>query len=101
MTTDSLYISCVDETLRNFAKAGLSAYLYMFSYKGENTMIEKKGNKAVIPFEIGATNGDELLYLFDMKIGLDKSENFRDKKVSQTMANLWTDFARFGFVNLI
>lgn len=62
-------------------------------------MVETKISKAVVPFEVGATNGDELLYLFDMKIGLDRNANFRDKKISQRLTNLWTDFARFGYVD--
>ena len=96
MTTDSLYISCIDETLHALARVGLSAYLYSFAYRGQNSMIETVKGKVTVPPEFSPSSGDELLYLFQMKLGFQRNQNFRDKKVSHRLTTLWTDFVRFG-----
>ncbi|XP_074595180.1 esterase E4-like isoform X2 [Brevipalpus obovatus] len=98
MTTDSMYISCIDETLHALSRVGLSPYLYSFSYRGQHSMIETVKGSATIPTEIGPSSGDELLYLFHMKLGFQRNQNFRDEKVSHRLTTLWTDFVRFGLV---
>ena len=59
-------------------------------------MVERIISKALIPGDSGPSHGDELFYIFDMKLGANRNQLFRDKKVSQRMTSLWTDFAKFG-----
>lgn len=96
MTTDALFISCIDETIRFLRELNLPVYLYKFDYRGQNSMVELIISKALLPMDTGPSHGDELLYLFDMKLGTRRNQPFRDKKVSQRITSLWTDFAKFG-----
>ncbi|XP_015782260.1 carboxylesterase 4A isoform X2 [Tetranychus urticae] len=97
LSTDALFISCIDETVRILWELNLPVYLYIFDYRGQNSMVERIISKALIPVDTGPSHGDELFYIFDMKLGTSRNQPFRDKKVSQRITSLWTDFAKFGY----
>lgn len=97
MSTDGLYLSCIDETIRLLVEAGYSTYMYTFEYQGQNSMIELVLNGAPKVFQTGICHGDELFYLFNLKLGRVRLPSFRDEKVSQKMLTLWTDFAKYGY----
>lgn len=62
-------------------------YNYVFAYNGDlNGMGMNKTWS-------GATHGEELMYLFDLHAG-NKSE--QDQIVIDTLAELWTNFAKYG-----
>lgn len=98
MTTDALYVSCIDETIRLLAESGYSTYMYTFEYQGQNSMIELVLNGAPKMFQTGVSHGDELFYLFNLKIGRLRPPSFKDDRISKRMLTLWTDFAKYGYI---
>lgn len=96
MSTDSLYVSCVDETLKRFAKNGAKAFMYSFEYRGTNSMIYllKKHRSPLLDTVV--CHGDELLYLFYLKFKNFKPFSHDDEIMSKRLVTLWTSFAKFG-----
>lgn len=96
MSTDALYVGCMDETMKLYSKAGGPTYMYLLDYRAENSMVDLLlGNEPPL-FKTGVCHGDDLFHLFHLKIDGLRPPSFLDIKISQRMLTLWSDFARFG-----
>ena len=97
MTTDSLYVSCVDETIKLYAQTRAPAYMYTFEYKGENSMVNLLVNNQPTYFDTGVCHGDELFLLFNLRINGMREPSLDDRRVGNRILTLWTDFAKHGY----
>lgn len=96
MSSDALYLSCIDETLRLYSKHSVPSFMYLFAYRGHNSLVDLLiGNEPTL-FNTGVCHGDELFYLFDLNIEGKKIPFPSDVRVEQRLLTLWTDFAKFG-----
>ncbi|XP_053207980.1 acetylcholinesterase-like isoform X2 [Panonychus citri] len=97
MSTDALYSSCIDETAKSLWGAAIPVYVYLFDYKGENSMIKILLNNSPTVIDTGVCHGDELFYLFNLEMDKTKTPSFQDTRTSQRLITLWTDFATYGY----
>lgn len=97
MSSDALYVSCVDETAKLYTQARGPVYMYSFEFKGENSMVKLLVNNAPTLFDTGVCHGDELFHLFNLRINGLREPSFADRKVGDRMLTLWTDFAKHGY----
>lgn len=101
MSSDALYGSCIDETLKLYSRhesGQMSTYMYLFDYLGQNSMVNLITNNSPRLFNTGVCHGDELFYLFSLNSDDVKSFSTYDHRISQRLARLWTDFAKYGSV---
>ena len=97
MSSDALYNSCVDETIKLYWRSRAPVYQYVFEYKGENSMVNLLVNNAPTLFPTGTCHGDELFHLFNLRIIGLRPPSYQDNKVSNKLVTLWTDFAKYGW----
>lgn len=97
MTSDALYNSCVDETIKLYWLSRAPVYQYVFEYRGENSMVNLLVNNNPVFFPTGVCHGDELFYLFNLRIVGLRPPSFQDNLVSSRLVTLWTDFAKYGW----
>jgi carboxylesterase type B len=98
MSSDVLYNSCVDETVKVYWSTQAPVYQYLFHYKGSNSMVSLLMNSPSHSrlWDTGVCHGDDLFLLFNMRILGLREENNRDRRISERMTTLWTDFAKTG-----
>lgn len=96
MSSDALYVSCMDEMVKLYWQNSLPIYMYTFEHKGENSMVNLLINNSPTLFDPGVCHGDELFHLFDMKISGLRVPSYEDNQVTQKILTLWTDFAKYG-----
>src|SRR5689334_10898273 len=96
MSSDALYGSCIDETVKLYWQSRAPVYMYSFEYKAENSMVNLLVNNAPTLFNTGVCHGDELFHLFNLRISGLREPSFEDSKVTNRMLTLWTDFAKYG-----
>ncbi len=92
VTTDRVWAEPARFTAKEFTKAGLQAYVYMFSYVPD-------GMRQWAP--LGAPHASELPYVFntlDTLLG-NGSVTETDKKVARQMNSYWANFAKNGNPN--
>lgn len=94
MSSDALYNSCVDETIKLYWQSRAPVYQYVFEYKGENSMVNLLVNNNPTLFSTGVCHGDELFYLFNLRIVGLRPPSYQDNMVSNRLVTLWTDFAK-------
>jgi esterase, putative (fragment) len=70
--------------------------MYSFEYKGANSMIHLLLNQRKHAPDTGVCHGDELFYLFHLRLKNSKRATSNDQLMSQKMVKLWTDFAKYG-----
>ncbi|XP_075211792.1 juvenile hormone esterase-like isoform X2 [Lycorma delicatula] len=72
-----------------------TAFAYIFAHAGEFSVTQKISNST---FKYGVSHVDDLIYLFPLKPFVKKDNGFSetDKKVSETMVKLFTNFATYG-----
>ncbi|XP_037075338.1 carboxylesterase 1C-like [Pollicipes pollicipes] len=79
------------------ARDGVDSWLYSFEYRGQKQHTMARlffiGNKK-LPFDTGVTHANELIYLFP--IPLMSTLNAEETQVSDTMVEMWTNFAFEG-----
>ncbi|KAI1292264.1 Venom carboxylesterase-6 [Halotydeus destructor] len=97
MTGDALYNSCVDETVNLYGRTRAPVYRYVFEHKGQNSMVNLLVNNEPTLYKTGVCHGDELFYLFNLRISGMKNPSEEDMKVENKMLTLWTDFAKNGY----
>ncbi|CAG2103189.1 unnamed protein product [Medioppia subpectinata] len=97
MSSDALYTSCIDETLKVYSQIpDAIAYQYLFAYKGRNSLVNVLMDNSMTLFETGVGHGDELFYLFDLKITSQRWFSRKDIQTRERVLTLWTDFAKHG-----
>lgn len=96
MSSDALYNSCIDETIKLYWFSRAPIYHYVYEYKGENSMVNLLINNVPTLFNTGVCHGDDLFSVFNLRINGLKPASFTDNKVSNKMVTLWTDFAKYG-----
>lgn len=96
MSSDALYNSCIDETIKLYWYSRAPVYHYVYEYKGENSMVNLLINNVPTLFNTGVCHGDDLFSIFNLRINGLKPPSFNDNKVSNRMVTLWTDFAKYG-----
>ncbi|XP_075214044.1 esterase E4-like isoform X2 [Lycorma delicatula] len=86
---DSLFVQCVSSAIENHKG---TAYIYVFAHKGsDTTFIDSEFSK------LG--HGEDCFYIFPMNFSFLKEIKKRediDKKVSEEVVRMWTDFAKYG-----
>lgn len=101
MSTDALYVSCVDETVKTYWRSQSPVYQYLFEYSGSNSMLKllmnTRDSESIALYPTPVCHGDELFYLFNLRILGLREDNFNDRTISHRMTTLWTDFAKVGF----
>uniref|UniRef100_T1KVJ7 Carboxylesterase type B domain-containing protein n=1 Tax=Tetranychus urticae TaxID=32264 RepID=T1KVJ7_TETUR len=97
MTTDALYTSCIDETAKLLWGAEIPVYMYLFGYKGSNSMIKILLNNSPTVIDTGVCHGDELFYLFNLEMDKFRPTNVKDSLATRLLVDLWTDFAAYGY----
>lgn len=96
MSTDAMFVSGNHATLSRYSRYEVPTYMYVFEYRGDSSLLDARLGFQRKPFDLGVSNGDELVYLFDvMADGLRPLSNL-DTLVSSRVINLWTDFAKSG-----
>lgn len=96
MSTDAMFVSGNRAALSRYSRYEAPAYMYVFEYRGDSSLLDARLGFQRQPIDLGVSNGDELIYLFDVTAdGLRPLSN-RDSLVSSRMINLWTDFAKNG-----
>jgi len=97
MSSDALYTSCIDDTLKLYSQLpGAIAYMYLFAYKGSNSLVNVLVDNSQTIFDTGVCHGDELFYLFDLKISSHRLSSRKDMQIRERILTLWTDFAKHG-----
>lgn len=96
MTTDALYVSCADETLKLLAQSRAPVYQYAFEHRGQNSMVNLLVNNVPTYYPTGVCHGDELFYLFNLRISGLREMSLEDVRVENRLLTLWTDFAKYG-----
>ena len=97
MTSDALYTGCVDQTLKFYSQhKDATTYMYLFSYKGRHSLVNLLIDSSQTLFDTGVCHGDELFYLFDLKVTSLGRPNRKDKQIRERFLTLWTDFAKYG-----
>ncbi|XP_075161051.1 glutactin [Haematobia irritans] len=79
----------------NAGKMRNSTYLYSFDYEGEFNRYGTLEDQLDLPFEMGVSLTDEMLYLFPWPRDAMVNTN-RDLRVASRMVKLWTSFAATG-----
>jgi len=97
MSSDALYNSCVDETIKLYWQTQSPVFAYVFDYKGENSMVNLLVNEQPTVFSTGVCHGDELFLLFNLRILGLRDSSHMDDRVSNRLTSLWTDFAKIGY----
>lgn len=101
MSTDALYVSCIDDTIKTYWRSQSPIYQYLFQYTGSNSMLKLLMNnpngERISLYPPPVCHGDELFYLFNLRILGLREENLSDLQISHRMTTLWTDFAKVGF----
>ena len=97
MTSDALYSSCIDETVKLYWRSRAPVYQYVFEYRGQNSMVNLLVNNNPTLFPTGVCHGDELFYLFNLRILGLQQPSYKDNLVSNRLVTLWTDFAKYGW----
>ena len=98
MSSDALYNSCIDETIKLYWQTQAPVYQYVFDYKGSNSMVNLLVNSETpTVFPTGVCHGDELFLLFNLRIIGLRDPSPYDNRVSDRMTTLWTDFAKNGY----
>ncbi len=102
MSSDALYTGCIDETLKFYSQhSDAPTYMYLFAYKGQNSLVNLLLDSSQTLFDTGVCHGDELFYLFDLKISSKRLLYNKDAQIRERMLTLWTDFAKYGYLILI
>lgn len=93
VTTDRVWAEPARFTAKTFTKAGLSAYIYMFSYVPE-AILERFPTA-------GAMHGSEIPYVFNtLKSRWGTAEaTEKDKDIANMMNTYWANFAKTGNPN--
>ncbi|XP_075211795.1 esterase E4-like isoform X2 [Lycorma delicatula] len=95
MYTDCWFTQCSTSIIRIHEGP---AYLYLFNYRGAHSVTDKitGGNG-----DYGVCHGDELQYLFPLKLYVPNRESVtgKEKKIVDEVVNLWTNFAIHGSLN--
>uniref|UniRef100_A0A2I9LNG5 Acetylcholinesterase n=1 Tax=Centruroides hentzi TaxID=88313 RepID=A0A2I9LNG5_9SCOR len=104
MSTDGMYVSCMDKTLQLYSRLETRTFMYSFQYKGTNSFATLNQDGIFVPpVETGVSNGDELFYLFNLHLGGIRPHSHLDNLITNRVLTLWTDFCKFGkapqFVN--
>lgn len=104
MSTDGMYVACLDRTLELYSRIESRTYMYSFQYRGSNSLTDVAYEGPVFPaVETGVSNGDELFYLFNLRVSGVRPHSHLDNLITNRVLTLWTDFAKFGqapqFVN--
>ncbi|XP_054168154.1 cholinesterase 2-like [Oppia nitens] len=98
MSSDALYTSCIDQTLKLYSKVPETpVYMYLFAYKGANSLVNILVDNSKTMFETGVCHGDELFYLFDLKMSSQRWTFSKDMQIRERLLTLWTDFAKHGY----
>lgn len=97
MSSDALYWGCIDETIKLYAQQRGQVFMYSFEHKGENSMVNLLVNNRPTLFDTGVCHGDELFYLFNLRINGMRNPSFDDEKVGDRILTLWTDFGKYGY----
>ena len=90
MSSDALYGSCIDETLKYLRLYDFPLYFYHFEFEGSRSMVNILMNSQRLLYRTGVCHGDELFYLFHPVSGS------RELAMEDRMTTLWTDFAKHG-----
>lgn len=96
MSSDALYNSCIDETVKAYWQTQAPVYQYLYEYKGDNSMVNLLVNSAPTLFPTGVCHGDELFLLFNLRIIGLRDLSPIDSRVANRLVTLWTDFAKHG-----
>ncbi|XP_076317887.1 esterase E4-like [Tachypleus tridentatus] len=91
MTTDALYVSCIDQTAKIYSQLNIPTYFYVFQYRGSNSNAPR--NPA---FSNVVSHGDELFYQFNLQRDGKRPFSSSDSIIEYRMLTLWTDFVKFG-----
>lgn len=97
MSSDALYNSCIDETVKLYWQSRAPVFQYVFEYKGQNSMVNLLVNNNPTRFPTGVCHGDELFHLFNLRIMGLQPPSYQDNIVSNRLVTLWTDFAKYGW----
>ncbi|CAB3229434.1 unnamed protein product [Arctia plantaginis] len=85
-SSSDLYVNHpVEMSVDRFIHAGATVYKYLFSYTGDSQFKNIKGS--------GASNEEELKYLFEMKTKIKGGEGGR---IRNTLIRLWANFVKYG-----
>ncbi|XP_042148436.1 cocaine esterase [Ixodes scapularis] len=96
MSTDAMFVSGNHATLTRYSRHEPATHMYVFEYRGDSSLLDARLGFQRQPFDLGVSNGDELIYLFQVTAdGLRPLSNL-DYLVSNRIVNLWTDFAKSG-----
>lgn len=96
MSTDAMFVAGNHATLTRYSRYEAPTYMYVFEYRGDTSLLDARLGFQGRPFDLGVSNGDELIYLFEVTAdGLRPLSNL-DSLVSSRIVNLWTDFAKSG-----
>ncbi|CAH1963415.1 unnamed protein product [Acanthoscelides obtectus] len=94
--TDGWFMDAADTAVRLHHKHSTQpAYYYLFGYRGSASFTKIFGGGDT---DFGVCHADELQYLFPVGDGLfpDVKPSKTDKKITNIMTTLWTNFARTG-----
>lgn len=96
MSGDNLFFACTDQALKAYSRFNVPTYMYLFSYRGTNTMVDYDISVPRPAVDLGVSHGDELNYMFQLNVQGLRPPSLFDNFVSSRILTLWTDFARFG-----
>ncbi|XP_075989808.1 para-nitrobenzyl esterase-like [Anticarsia gemmatalis] len=91
--TDIAFSYPLERSVRYYLDNRATVFRYLFSYDGERNYVKIRDN---IIGE-GATHGDELGYLFGLRLKLFKLPlDVQDHRMISFMTTAWTNFAKYG-----
>ena len=94
MKTDAEFWPSIDTTVSILSGHGVQVHHYIFSYRGEHSILDYSG---VEPGLYGVSHADELFYLFDPLLHIDLEDMIeRDKSIRNLLVSCWASFAKYG-----
>nr|CAH7768495.1 unnamed protein product [Callosobruchus chinensis] len=94
--TDGWFMDAADTAVRlHYKHTSQPVYFYLFGYRGSASFTKIFGGGDT---DFGVCHADELQYLFPIGDGLfpDVKPSESDKKITEIMTTLWTNFAKTG-----
>lgn len=92
--SDMLFIAGIEKSLHYYLQHGVYGFCYLFSYKGSFEFNLAKFKN----LGDGARHGSELLYLSKLPTINESEATAIDLKVRRQLVEMWTNFAKFGYV---
>ncbi|XP_037520132.1 cocaine esterase [Rhipicephalus sanguineus] len=96
MSTDAMFVAPNQLTLAKYSRFEAPTYMYVFEYRGDTSLLDARLGFQRQSYDLGVSNGDELIYLFDVTADGLRPLSSLDSLVSSRIINLWTDFAKSG-----